>query len=290
MPPLKKKSVKPLTNRVLCGILLLSCLGIISCTVPFFLKTNAINSIVATDYSKPTDPLEPIECGKCHNKIFNLIKNNGGKHRIDCRRCHEQFHQYIPEKNNYQESLPKCSQCHNKPHGEKLIQCANCHQQVHTPLDIPASNTLSLGCDTCHSAIDKEIKMFITQHSNFYCSICHHTKHGYKPECMECHMPHSEEMMQADCLTCHLPHQALQVVYPSEIPNQTCALCHKTAYNTLIESNTKHAGFRCTKCHPDKHRTIKQCQECHIKPHDESITKNTQICGSCHGIAHSLVI
>jgi len=290
MPLQKKKSTKQKAILNFSGLLIIYCFVLVGCDVSFFSSQNNNGNQLAPAYNLPDNPLESRECGKCHNKIFNLIKDKGGKHRINCRRCHVKFHQYNPEKNNFEESLPKCAQCHDKPHGDKLIQCLECHQQPHTPKEIPASNTLSLGCDSCHAAIDKEIKMFITQHSNFYCSICHHTKHGYKPECMECHMPHSEDMVQADCLTCHLPHQALQVIYPANTPNQTCALCHKMAYELLTESNTKHAAFRCTKCHPDKHRTINQCQDCHPKPHDESITQKTQVCGSCHGIAHSLVI
>ncbi len=265
-------------------------LGLVSCKVPKFLSSQVSEKTISAEYTSSQSDISPRECGKCHTTIFNLIKTKGGKHRINCRRCHEKFHTYNPAKDNYEESLPKCSQCHTKPHGDKLIECTACHQQVHTPLEIPASDRLSIGCDVCHASIDKEIKMFITQHSNYYCSICHHTQHGYKPECMECHMPHAQNMSQTDCLTCHRPHQAQQVTYPRETPNQTCALCHKMAYDILTESNTKHAVFRCTKCHPDKHRTIKQCQECHIQPHDTSITETTQLCGTCHGIAHSLVI
>ncbi len=289
MDPQKVASKSTLKFILLAGLALGLCFGIVSCVVPFLSPQQDSPDKPAVEYTLPEDPLQSRECGKCHSKIFNLLKAKGGRHKIVCRRCHVQFHAYNPKKDNYEESLPKCSQCHSKPHGDRLILCTNCHQQPHTPKEILVSSTLSLNCDSCHAAIDKEIKIFITQHSNFYCSICHHTKHGYKPECMECHMPHSEDMSQPDCLKCHNPHQALQVRYPADIKNTTCAICHNMAYTMLIESGTKHAVFRCTKCHPEKHRTIETCQSCH-NPHDKTIIDHNKLCGTCHGIAHSLII
>jgi len=107
---------------------------------------------------------------------------------------------------------------------------------------------------------------------------------------MECHQPHTEEMFQPDCLVCHNPHKALEVTYPDDMQNRVCAICHRLAYDTLTNSSTKHAALSCTKCHPEKHRTILSCQDCHEKPHDETILKNAKLCSDCHGIAHSLVI
>ncbi len=245
---------------------------------------------IAPEYTQQEDLISSRECGQCHTEIFKMIKTDGGKHRINCRRCHEQFHTYQPGKMDFQDALPECATCHSLPHGEALDKCTECHQQVHTPKTFGLSTTLTINCDKCHQEIDKQIKTFATQHSNFYCSICHHTKHGYKPECAECHQPHLEEMTQADCVTCHPPHKALEVVYPAETANEVCAACHRLAYETLNNSRRKHAAFNCTKCHPDKHQTIMQCTDCHQQPHDKAIHENIQICGQCHGIAHSLVL
>lgn len=239
-------------------------------------------------YPEDVQPLTPEECGKCHPRYYYLIKTEGGRHKMDCRKCHVQFHIYRPGKISYEDVLPKCSTCHDYVHGKDLAQCTECHSQVHSPLNIPAQRSLEFGCSTCHPKVDKEIKTFTTRHTELYCISCHHTKHGYIPVCMECHQPHSEDMVQADCLTCHNPHKALQVVYPENMPSETCAICHRNAFEMLRKSGTKHAAFNCTKCHPDKHRTIKRCQQCHDMPHGTFIMQKFRVCGRCHGVAHSL--
>ena len=235
-------------------------------------------------------PLKPEECGQCHTRIYYLLKNDGGKHRIDCKQCHVQFHIYRPGKTPYKEVLPKCATCHEQPHGPELTQCTTCHQQVHTPLKIPAGRLLDQGCYICHPDEDREIKTYITQHTELYCSACHHTHHGYVPQCLECHQPHAEGVTSlAVCLTCHPPHKALEVVYPADIPPEACATCHRNAYQILKQSHTKHSAFRCTKCHPDKHKTIMRCQQCHGQPHGAALLGKFRVCGQCHGPAHSLV-
>lgn len=240
-------------------------------------------------YEAEFKPLSSRECGKCHIRIFYLLKTAGGKHRIKCRRCHEKFHAYVPGKTEYADVVPKCSQCHTEPHGKALVECLECHRQPHTPTTIPVSEPLALGCDKCHSALDKQMKTFETQHTEFYCTACHHTRHGYIPECFECHQPHHPDMTMSHCLTCHPPHKAREVVYPDDTPNTVCALCHPLPYKWLTAGSTKHAKFRCTKCHPQKHRTIINCPQCH-QPHDASIVDKFKVCGHCHGIAHDLVL
>jgi len=240
-------------------------------------------------YDAEVSELTSRECGKCHIRIYYLLKTAGAKHRIQCRRCHEKFHDYRPGLTEYKDVVPRCSQCHDKPHGEELVDCLGCHSQPHTPLIIPASEKLALACDKCHPLWDREMKTFETFHTEFYCTACHHSQHGYKPTCFECHMGHTEEMGMDDCLTCHPPHKAFEIFYPDDTPREVCKLCHPLAYNWLTTSNSKHSTFACTKCHPQKHRTIIECIKCH-QPHDESIIANQPVCGHCHGIAHNLVI
>ena len=235
-------------------------------------------------------PLKPEDCGRCHTRIYNLLKSGGGKHRINCRRCHVQFHTYRPGKTPYKDVLPHCDQCHQLPHGPELTQCLTCHQQPHTPLKIPAGRKLDQGCHICHRDEDKEMKTYITQHTDLYCSTCHHTRHGYIPQCLECHQRHSDNVpIMAACLTCHSPHKALQVTYPADIPKEACGVCHRSEYEMLKQSHTKHSAQLCTKCHPDKHRTIMRCPQCHGKPHSDSILNKFMLCGQCHGPAHGKV-
>jgi len=248
----------------------------------------AVGRDMADPYAAPVPSLKPEECGRCHTHFYYLIKTDGGKHRINCRRCHVQFHLYRPGKVRYEDILPKCETCHDLVHGEALAQCSGCHSEAHAPMSIPAAGALEQGCAVCHPELDREMKTYITHHTEFYCSACHHTKHRYIPECMECHQPHSKEMTHADCLTCHPAHKALEVVYPDNIPQESCIVCHRNAYEVLVRSGTKHGALACTKCHPKKHRAILRCRQCHGEPHGTAMLERFRVCGQCHGIAHSL--
>jgi predicted CXXCH cytochrome family protein len=71
-------------------------------------------------------------CGGCHDQVYKKLEASTGKHRmVACAQCHSK-HRYIP----------KCEECHGKPHGEGLLKkfpnCAQCHVDVH---DLPALST-----------------------------------------------------------------------------------------------------------------------------------------------------
>ena len=242
---------------------------------------------MSSPYTREVAPLGTADCGRCHTEIYHMIRANGGKHKIDCRKCHVQFHVFQPGRGSYEAVLPKCETCHGAVHGDKLLRCLGCHSQAHAPLDIPAERSLEQGCPICHVEAEKEIRTFVTQHSELYCFSCHHTRHRNVPECKECHQPHSEEMTQSDCLTCHPPHKALEVVYPEDIPKEACAGCHRRAYEVLEQSGSKHTALSCARCHP-KHRAIMRCVECHPEPHSAAMLQEFRVCGRCHGEAHSL--
>jgi hypothetical protein len=274
-----------------CMMLVLVLLGLsasfFGCMAPTHPKS-AAGKDTSSLYAAEVQPLRPEECGQCHLRFYDLIKTEGGKHRIDCRRCHVEFHIYRPGRVQYEETLPKCEACHDQVHGADLAQCSECHAEVHAPLNIPAERALEQGCRTCHPKLDQEIKTYVTQHTELYCSACHHSRHRYVPECMECHQPHTEGMTQAECLSCHPPHKALQVVYSQDTPQETCAVCHRNAYEMLKQSDTKHTALSCTKCHPVKHRAIMRCSECHGEPHPAPMHKKFTVCGQCHSVAHHL--
>jgi predicted CXXCH cytochrome family protein len=268
-------------------VLAMFCLGMAGCagqTPP----ESTLEKDLPAIYASGVQPMKPQECGRCHPYFYGLIRTEGGKHRIDCIECHEEFHVYRPGKVEYEDILPKCDACHELVHGAELAQCLECHSEPHAPLKIPADRALEHGCHLCHPELDKEMKTYVTQHTEMYCHSCHHTRHGYAPACMECHQPHTKEMTQAECLACHPPHKALEVVYPEDIPPETCAGCHRNAYDMLKQSDTEHTALSCAKCHPN-HREIIQCQECHPEPHKDSILRAFPVCGRCHGVAHSLL-
>ena len=270
--------------------------------IPVFTDENGIP--VFTDLE--IVPLEREVCARCHTSIYYLLKSGGGKHRTNCRSCHVQvrFH-YSPP---YKGILPRCDSCHQQPHGKiikkvaeaegkrliedspELTQCITCHQQPHTPLEIPAGRRLDQACYICHPKEDREINSYRTWHTEFYCSTCHHTKHGYKPQCLECHQRHTDKVsiFLDACLTCHPPHKARQVVYPADIPKEACAVCHPSQYEILERSNPKHSALGCTKCHPENHRAIMRCEQCHSKLPDTCISQKNMLCGQCHGPSHAL--
>ncbi len=241
---------------------------------------------IASVYTVKIQPLKTQQCGRCHYSFYDQLRNEGGKHRIDCQRCHEQFHVYRPGRVKYEDILPKCETCHGQIHGAGLAGCAECHE-AHAPMNLPANRALEQGCYICHPEADKEMKTYVTQHTELYCFTCHHTRHRHVPECMECHQPHTRRMTQADCLACHPPHKALQVIYPENIPQESCAGCHRHAYDKLKKSGTKHTALGCARCHPE-HRAIMQCQDCHPETHGADMLQKYPVCGRCHGIAHSL--
>lgn len=266
-------------------------LSLIGCAAPTPPKPPepAAEKDVFSVYATEIQPLSSEDCGRCHPHFYDLIKKDGGKHRIGCTECHVEFHIYRPGKLQYEQILPKCDACHDLVHGEDLAQCSGCHSEVHTPMNIPAERALEQGCHICHPELDKEMKTYVTQHTELYCSSCHHTRHGYVPECLECHQPHEKWMTQADCLTCHPPHKALEVVYPEDVSPEICAGCHRNAYEALKQSGTKHSAVTCVSCHPKKHRAIKRCRECHPEPHSAAFLGKFRVCGQCHGAAHNLL-
>lgn len=243
------------------------------------------------------------DCKQCHTEIVDLLQTQGAKHgRIQCRDCHLKDQVYKPGETKPEDITVSCKQCHKPfPHGEKLANCRSCHQKGHAPLNIAASSSLADGCYVCHPKVDKEMKTFVTQHTELYCTGCHHTNHKYIPDCLECHQPHRGTFPAAggivedttplrQCLNCHPPHKALRVSYPKDTPNNVCAFCHRKAYEMLSENKSKHSAQRCNFCHPDKHQTIKRCKECHGERHSQMEIKKVNSCGECHGVAHSVVI
>ncbi len=259
------------------------------------------NGRAALLYPDKEKKLTTVQCMQCHPEIATLLRTSDTMHsRVECRQCHLQIHVYREGRTNYKDILPKCTRCHEHPHGEELVQCSSCHQEAHAPLSIPASRALSQGCYVCHPALDKEMKTFSTRHTDLYCTACHHTRHGYVPDCLECHQQHTGTVPTPgrmtpgtgpldQCLSCHPPHKAFKVAYAETTPNIACAYCHRKAKEMLQKSNTKHTALQCTQCHPDKHKTIKRCNECHGRPHPEEMLKKFNSCGGCHGVAHSVV-
>lgn len=303
-----KPSMKPKKQIVQnTPYLVLIRLLIVSFAMTWFTALFPYNGLAAEHgLTKVSDPevrndMLTEECMQCHPAIAKLLRTKGAMHgHVECRQCHLQVHTYIAGKTNYEDILPKCDRCHGHPHGDELVQCSSCHQEAHAPLDIPANRALSQGCYVCHPELDKDIKIFPTKHTYLYCTSCHHTRHGHKPACLECHQAHAGRISAPglitestnpldQCISCHPPHKALKVRYPDDTENTVCAFCHRKADEMLRRKYTKHTALLCIACHPDQHKTIKRCKECHGEPHPKDILSKFNSCGACHGVAHSVV-
>ncbi|MCF6291427.1 MAG: hypothetical protein L3J03_10590 [Desulfobacterales bacterium] len=244
-------------------------------------------------YDVAITPMTVQDCGRCHTSHFARLKENGARHQqVVCTECHQVFHAYNPMKNNYAELMPRCSSCHDAPHGTapEVMQCLNCHTDPHQPLaSIPDPALLEDRCRKCHADIAAMLTAKPSKHTEQECSSCHSQKHGRIPQCNECHENHSPlaELATADCLACHPVHTPMEISYPLTQAKTVCAGCHEEAFDLLNARTTKHSALTCAKCHP-RHGYLPDCRECHGEPHGKAVHQKFTSCGTCHSIAHDV--
>lgn len=240
-------------------------------------------------YARDPQPLTPAQCAQCHSGLFKNLKDNGGRHRFLCQNCHNQFHAYSPRKGNWDAIMPKCSSCHETPHGSKITECIACHTNPHTPRKIAATAPLAKACFDCHSSVREQLLQNPSKHTKVACMSCH-TSHGFKPSCFTCHKPHLEGQALSTCLKCHPVHQPRQISYGQDVPSTTCGSCHSKVLIKLLRNTSKHSKVACVTCHRDKHRYVPQCSDCHGKPHKQVIHDKFPRCLSCHVDVHDLPV
>ena len=148
-------------------------------------------------------------------------------------------------------------------------ECAECHEEKTSEMLGIGGKHRTLSCDECHIGHPPE-----EQHSYIACT--------------ECHEPHSDEMEEESCAKCHQAHTASEVIYGYDVPSEYCHTCHKEAAYVLASSRSKHSDIACVRCHQEKHGAVSNCLYCHGAPHPEHVTKNSEICASCHSTAHAL--
>ena len=242
-------------------------------------------------YEQDVKPLTTLDCARCHYSVFEIIRDKGGKHQLDCRFCHETFHTYRPDK-TWSDVVPKCTTCHGEIHGAAFLDCLSCHGNAHMPIaGLSNMATLEKDCANCHTAQASEVTQYPSAHSKVACSDCHHTQHGYKPDCVECHeQPHAEYANNDSCMGCHPVHKPLEIHYSEETPNNVCATCHEDINSRLISTHKKHAALQCAYCHKETHGNIPQCQDCHGLPHSKGMLDKFNGCTDCHFDPHALVL
>lgn len=281
-----------ISKRVAVGF---SAIGLAGLIIVLMCVTQPQAAPETSPYDAEIRPLTTAECAQCHYSYFERIKADGGKHQIDCVRCHTQYHAYSPRKQNFDEIMPKCSACHLSASGgpfhgvhEDLVPCLNCHADPHTPLKIPMPAEAS--CAQCHSKEGDEIKNYPSKHTtDVACTDCHAEKHGYIPACDACHESHSPEVELSvqDCMGCHPVHKPTQMSYAKDTNSAICSGCHDDVNSLLQKNLTKHTEVKCADCHP-AHKEIPLCSRCHGEPHPKEMMVDTTKCGDCHGIAHDL--
>ena len=240
-------------------------------------------------YRAEPQPLTVAQCGQCHPGLFRNLKDDGGKHRFDCQKCHVSFHAYSPRKNNFDAIMPKCATCHNDPHGPKVTDCANCHANPHTPKKVAMNSRLVNACGQCHPGPQEQLTKFPSKHTKLGCTRCH-TSHGLIPSCFTCHKPHLQGQELSTCTKCHPVHKPLQITYEKDSPAATCGACHKKVYGTWQKTASKHGKVNCAMCHHSKHKYVPQCTECHPAPHPKGILERFPKCLNCHLDVHDLPV
>lgn len=241
-------------------------------------------------YEVTPTPLQPADCGQCHVGQFANLKDSGGKHRFSCQECHEVFHAYSPRKNNYDELMPLCASCHGEQHGPKQTDCLGCHQNPHAPLRVPAMERLGASCADCHAGPKQELTQFPSMHTEQDCQSCHHEKHGYIPNCLECHEGHYESQSLKDCKSCHQRvHAPLKIKLPANSALQTCSACHDEVYGKWQNTPSKHGQVSCVRCH-EAHGSIPDCIDCHGEPHNKKQLEMFPNCLTCHIDVHDLPV
>lgn len=225
-------------------------------------------------HSGHTRGMDEQTCSKCHPVESKTLELEGAKHsKKGCDFCHPS-HAYIME----------CTQCHGSFHQGIFVECKECHTDAHKPNDVEFTKMVlnkSL-CIQCHTNVNLTFNINPSKHANLDCIMCH-PSHGQKQQCSKCHKPHGEESTQADCFVCHKGHTPRDVKYSGSTPTNLCLECHEETGNNLLNSDTKHAGMNCVKCHPN-HAQIPGCMDCHGTPH----TSTTTDCERCHISAHQL--
>lgn len=240
-------------------------------------------------YQVQVRQLTTLQCAQCHYSVFEDIRDQGGKHQLECRYCHQTFHTLRPGV-AWKDAVPQCKTCHGEIHGPNFLECLSCHADPHAPIaSLVNFAVLAPACKTCHAAQAEEVQKYPSKHTEVACTDCHHTRHGYKPACTECHdEPHTAYVDNASCEACHPVHSPLEIAYPETTPNSICAGCHAQITQTLADSPMKHSALACVFCHADRHGYIPECQKCHGIPHSKALLDKFGGCLDCHGDPHAL--
>ena len=155
--------------------------------------------------------------------------------------------------------------------------CLKCHEREWQQVALKGrAHKEQVSCLDCHENHRPRVANNIPK-----CSGCHGAApHKGMTDCSSCHEKKER------CTACHMVHQPL-VWSSGDTASLHCKVCHPEAVELLAASISKHHSLGCTFCHAE-HRGIKQCNDCHGKPHPVGTHKMFPQCGICHNVAHDL--
>ena len=235
---------------------------------------HAAETTGAAVYQQDVRPLTTLECARCHFSVFANIRDQGGKHQLECGYCHETYHTLRPGV-AWEEVVPQCVTCHGEIHGPSFTDCLPCHTDAHAPVhSLVNMDVLGPQCGACHSSQGQEVNQFPSAHTEVACSDCHHDQHAY--------------VENSAFMSCHPVHSPLEITYGDSVVNETCGTCHEKVQKKLKKGTKKHAELLCVYCHADRHRSIPDCRQCHVQPHPENLLQKFGGCAECHGDPHML--
>ena len=241
-------------------------------------------------YQQEVPEMGTLECAKCHESVFTTIRDEGGRHQLQCRECHVRFHSF-QQGLTWEERMPSCQGCHGLTHGETFIDCLSCHRNAHAPVaSMVEVERLANQCSSCHSEPQTTLSEQASAHTTLDCTECHDGSHGSIPACTDCHAePHTPYRDNAGCVACHPAHAPLDITLENGVKNSLCQPCHGQAVEQVEQGTKQHAALSCVFCHAGQHGDIPSCEQCHgTGPHNTEMLKGFKGCNDCHGDAHTL--
>ncbi len=204
--------------------------------------------VLAQGDEPPTTPVDPEDCGSCHEEITTMWENG----------THSQAYA--------QTSFLKAWQEQNSP-----TECLACHTTGYDPATGQYESE-GVDCQVCHPSAPHEHpqKIMYTDTSSRLCGQCHTDTFTQLGESQ-----HGQEGMA--CIRCHNPHDNGLRAGGVE---DTCSACHKE--ETHFYSFTGHAmeGLLCTDCH---FQPTDGAMGGGHSSRQHNFTVGEQNCTECHG-------
>lgn len=207
----------------------------------------------------------PMTCEDCHNYLAwipghfdhaGIVNKCDECHQDDADAVMEPSHEYFP---------PLCEECHNTiqwkflnfDHNSVVDGCSECHIADYNTSTMPdhAFMGFEMTCENCHeyptwTTIDPIVaapqgeRLFSHENIRSSCTRCHvdEYRRTTKPD-------HRAARFGRNCENCHGTHTWSGAQFPHRFPIQS----------------GRHAGLRCTECHPNARnfRGGTTCTNCH---------------------------